>query len=51
MKGYIEVWYEGELIQHWISNKGYCYKRDSDCKVKRVSNNEYRVAYETHYNL
>lgn len=51
MNGYIEVWYCGELIQHWISDKGYCYKRGSNGQVKRISNNEYQSAYETHYDL
>lgn len=51
MNGYLEIWYCGELIQHWISNKCYCYKRNSSGKTKRISNEEYQSAYETYYNL
>lgn len=51
MSRYIEIWCCGVLIQYWVSDRGYCYKRFSNGKVKRIRKSEYQLAHETHYNL
>lgn len=50
----IELYYKEDNIScaYWQSKNGYFYRQyENEAKPKRISENDYRYAYETYYNI